>query len=198
MCPLKLVRKTANGDLTLDGVPVHIVGTTVAKTDLPVSGNEVGAGYFVGNDGLGIWDGIQWVYLGIPGMSDMLAIISTAVNNAATNYATAAQGAKADTAIQKETDPVYTVDKPTLALKAEVQAVADIANGKLDATTPIDLFGTLSAATPFSALVLKPTAASFATPQSVVLFMNAKQERMILVLFTGVSIPLRRLVQMVV
>ena len=132
--PLKLIRKTANGDLKLDGVPVHILGTIASKTDMPVSGIEVGAGYFVGNDLLGIWDGMQWVYLGIPSMSDMEAIASSAVNSAATNYATAAQGAKADTALQTETDPVYTADKPTLALKTELEAVAEIANGKLDAT----------------------------------------------------------------
>jgi hypothetical protein len=55
----------------------------------------------------------------------------------------------------------------------------------------IDLFGTLSAATPFHALVLKPTVASFATEAgqpSMVLFMNTEQERMIAVLFTSGSL----------
>ena len=55
---------------------------------------------------------------------------------------------KANSALQTESDPVYTADKPTLALKSEipnisglatkteVQAVETIANNKLDATDP--------------------------------------------------------------
>jgi len=38
----------------------------------------------------------------------------------ADHYATAAQGALADTALQEETDPVYTADKPTIALKTDL------------------------------------------------------------------------------
>jgi hypothetical protein len=55
----------------------------------------------------------------------------------------------------------------------------------------IDLFGSLSAATPFHALVLKPTATSFGTEadqQSWVGFMNDEQKRMIMVLFTSCSL----------
>lgn len=40
-------------------------------------------------------------------------------------FATAEQGALAETAIQTETDPIYNSDKPNIALKAEVQAEAD-------------------------------------------------------------------------
>jgi len=49
----------------------------------------------------------------------------------------------------------------------------------------IDLFGTLSAATPFSALVLKPTTASFATPHSSVMFSDEGLKRIIAVVFTS-------------
>ena len=55
----------------------------------------------------------------------------------------------------------------------------------------IDLFGTLSAATPFHALVLKPTTASFATDSeepSMLVFMDTEQERFIAVLFTSGSL----------
>ena len=57
-----------------------------------------------------------------------------------------------------------------------------------DGGTTTDFFGTLSADTPFHALVLKPTAASFGTAKtqySALIFGNIEQGQMILVLFTN-------------
>jgi len=51
------------------------------------------------------------------------------------------------------------------------------------ANASADFVGTLSAVTPFKAIILKPTAASFETSCSIVTFTNA--ERMLLVLFTN-------------
>jgi hypothetical protein len=41
-----------------------------------------------------------------------------------TGFATSAQGARADSAIQVESDPVYTADKPNISLKSELAAHA--------------------------------------------------------------------------
>jgi len=60
MFPLKLVRKTANGDLLLEGLPVYIAGSVAAAGDLPVSGEAVGASYIIGDKLLGTWTGKQW------------------------------------------------------------------------------------------------------------------------------------------
>jgi hypothetical protein len=50
--------------------------------------------------------------------------------------------------------------------------------------TVTDFIGTLSAATPFDALILKPTAASFNTACSTILFASEQQQKTIVVLFT--------------
>ena len=66
MFPLKLVRKTANGDLLLEGLPVYIAGSVAAKTELPVSGVAVGEGYIVGKDTFAVWIG-KWIFYGNEG-----------------------------------------------------------------------------------------------------------------------------------
>ena len=64
MFPLKLVRKTANGDLELDGFPIHIAGTVDSESALPVLDNVKGAIFeVVINDllcSLHFWSGKQW------------------------------------------------------------------------------------------------------------------------------------------
>ena len=64
MFPLKLVRKTANGDLLLEGLPVYIAGSVAAEADLPVSGEAIGEGYIVGTDKpfLAVWMGKWFLY----------------------------------------------------------------------------------------------------------------------------------------
>jgi len=61
MFPLKLVRKTANGDLLLEGLPVYIAGSVATTADLPVSGEAMGECYFIGNTLLGTWTGKRWL-----------------------------------------------------------------------------------------------------------------------------------------
>jgi microcystin-dependent protein len=50
----------------------------------------------------------------------------------AAEFATAEQGAKADSALQQETDPLYIADKPGIALKTEVSAALKTAEGYTD------------------------------------------------------------------
>ena len=57
---LKLIRKTASGDLQLDGIPVFIAGSVTAEADLPVSEERIGAAYFVGNGAFCVWNGKSW------------------------------------------------------------------------------------------------------------------------------------------
>ena len=61
MFPLTLVRKTANGDLRLEGRPVYIAGSVATKADLPVSGEAVGESYIIGDSLLGTWTGKRWL-----------------------------------------------------------------------------------------------------------------------------------------
>ena len=70
MFPLKLVRKTANGDLLLEGLPVYIAGSVAAASDLPVSGEAVGASYIIGDKMLGTWTGKQWLVRNSDGTCD--------------------------------------------------------------------------------------------------------------------------------
>jgi hypothetical protein len=61
--PLKLIRKTTNGELQLDGYPVYIAGTVDAAAHLPHSGEAVGESYWVGSEPskvLYIWNGNFW------------------------------------------------------------------------------------------------------------------------------------------
>jgi len=226
---LHLIRKLENGDLKLDGVPVHIRGTVTQKSNLPVSDNDIGAGYFVGNDMLGLWNGSQWIYYESISMSDMQSIANTAVDNAAPNYATAAQGALADTALQAETDPFYAAEKPLLALKSElpdisglatqteVQAVAELVSGKLDAnaqaadsamlggrlpeeyatteqmeqhappTPMLDLHVSLDSSTPTNSIVFRPTAATF-EGLSMMSFSVPESEFDVIVIFSSFNV----------
>ena len=60
---LKLIRKTVNGDLRLDGLPVYIAGTVDAVAKLPQSGDAIGECYWVGNATsklLYLWNGDFW------------------------------------------------------------------------------------------------------------------------------------------
>ena len=61
MFPLTLVRKTANGDLRLEGLPVYIAGSVATQADLPVSGEAVGESYIIGDQLLGTWTGKRWL-----------------------------------------------------------------------------------------------------------------------------------------
>ena len=61
MFPLTLVRKTANGDLRLEGRPVYIAGSVATQADLPVSGEAVGESYIIGDSLLGTWTGTRWL-----------------------------------------------------------------------------------------------------------------------------------------
>ena len=61
MFPLTLVRKTANGDLRLEGQPMYIAGSVASQADLPVSGEAVGESYIIGDALLGTWTGKQWL-----------------------------------------------------------------------------------------------------------------------------------------
>ena len=61
MFPLTLVRKTANGDLRLEGLPVSIAGSVATQADLPVSGEAVGESYIIGDSLLGTWTGKRWL-----------------------------------------------------------------------------------------------------------------------------------------
>ena len=70
MFPLKLVRKTANGDLLLEGLPVYIAGSVAAVTDLPVSGEAMGESYIIGDTMLGIWTGTRWLVRNSDGTCD--------------------------------------------------------------------------------------------------------------------------------
>ena len=61
MFPLKLIRKTANGDLRLEGFPVYVAGTVATEGDLPVSGESIGESYVVGKDQFAVWIG-KWIF----------------------------------------------------------------------------------------------------------------------------------------
>ena len=61
MFPLTLVRKTASGDLRLEGLPVYIAGSVTTQADLPVSGEAVGESYIIGDSLLGTWTGKRWL-----------------------------------------------------------------------------------------------------------------------------------------
>ena len=61
MFPLTLVRKTASGDLRLEGLPVYIAGSVTTQADLPMSGEAVGESYIIGDQLLGTWTGNQWL-----------------------------------------------------------------------------------------------------------------------------------------
>jgi hypothetical protein len=59
----QLIRKTANGDLQLDGLPVYIAGTVATVANLPQSGKAIGESYWVGSGQskfLYIWNGDLW------------------------------------------------------------------------------------------------------------------------------------------
>jgi len=81
MFPLKLVRKTANGDLLLEGQPVYIAGSVATTADLPVSGEAAGECYLIGNTLLGTWNGKQWLVGDSPvNTSDAAAIDAETIN----------------------------------------------------------------------------------------------------------------------
>ena len=80
MFPLKLVRKTANGDLLLEGQPVYIAGSVATAGDLPVSGEAVGTSYLIGDTILGTWTGKQWLVRNDDGTSDAAAIDAETIN----------------------------------------------------------------------------------------------------------------------
>ena len=100
-----------------------------AKTSDPTTDNDgnpllTGALYFLTGSGMKVWTGTAWEFAYVPGstylakannLSDLVNVITarsnlglgTAATTDASAYATAAQGAKADTALQTETDPIY-------------------------------------------------------------------------------------------
>ena len=67
---LKLIRKTASGDLQLDGIPVFIAGSVTTEADLPVSEDRIGAAYFVGNSSFCVWNGKSWTRVASGGGND--------------------------------------------------------------------------------------------------------------------------------
>jgi len=76
-----LVRKTANGDLFLEGLPVYIAGSVATANDLPMSGEAVGECYIISNMLLGIWTGKQWLVGDHPiNPSDASAIDAETIN----------------------------------------------------------------------------------------------------------------------
>ena len=79
--PLKLVRKTANGDLLLEGLPVYIAGSVATASDLPVTGEAVGECYLIGNALLGTWTGNRWLVGDSPiNAGDATAIDAETIN----------------------------------------------------------------------------------------------------------------------
>ena len=81
MFPLKLVRKTANGDLILEGLPVYIAGSVDNAADLPVSGKATGECYLIGNTLLGTWTGKRWLVGDSPiNMGDASAMDTETIN----------------------------------------------------------------------------------------------------------------------
>ena len=78
---LKLIKKTASGDLQLDGIPVFIAGSVTAEADLPVSEERIGAAYFVGNGAFCVWNGKSWTKNeGNTGICNAAAIDSKTIN----------------------------------------------------------------------------------------------------------------------
>jgi hypothetical protein len=66
---LKLIRKTPDGDVQLDGTPIFIAGSVTSKNQLPISGIDVGEAFFVDTESLCVWNGTQWTTLSTSGTS---------------------------------------------------------------------------------------------------------------------------------
>ena len=125
------------------GTAIKIKGRVNSLGDLPLSGNLDGDTYLVGSEGLDsypeyYWYQDHWEFMGTTTSLTWGSIIGDITNQSdlqtelnkkediIVDLDTIRAGAELGaTALQEETDPVYTADKPNLATKAEVTAKQD-------------------------------------------------------------------------
>ena len=142
------------------GTAIKIKGRVNSLGDLPLSGNLDGDTYLVGSEGLDsypeyYWYQDHWEFLGTSGTTLSWGLITgdiTAQTDLQTvldskqdvipDLATIRSGAsKGATALQSytETDPVYTADKPNLALKSDIPDVSNLATKDEIPTVPTNV-----------------------------------------------------------